>query len=107
MSYTTVVVREFETGEFTIRRLVNGKFVIIVCFPYESEPHANDEWRKAHMVHPSYGPGNAPKMYDTFGLAFAAAKKAYRNCHAVPTLSLPLATGDKYTEADLDDVAVH
>lgn len=96
MGYTNCVVREFETGETTFRKIDTGKYVIVACFR---------GWRRSHMVHPSYGPGNPPKLYDGIGQCFEASKKHYPNCIIGRKVSKPLATSDPYTHR-LADVPV-
>lgn len=88
MGYTQTVVREFDTGEVTFRRIDTGEFVVIVCFP---------AWKKSHMIHASWGPGSVPKLFKGVGQCFEYAKRHYPNCIIQKSVSKPLATSDIYT----------
>ena len=94
MGYTQTVVREFDTGEVTFRRIDTGEFVVIACFP---------AWKKSHMVHASYGPGNVPKVLDSIGQCFEYAKRHYPNCIIQRNVSKPLAVSDPYTHRLAED----
>jgi len=108
MGYTQTTVREYETGEWTLRKVDTGEYVVIVCFPYETMNDYSDirqGWTKAHAVHASWGPGTKGKTFAAPGLCWQYAKRHYPNCTPQPHLHRPLAVSD-YWNGRLDDIPV-
>lgn len=97
MGYTNCKIRQYETGEATFRKLDNGRFVVIICFP---------SWRKSHMVNASYGKGALPKQFNGIGQCFEYSKRHYPNCKIKKYVSKSLATSDKIHPDRIADIPV-
>lgn len=76
------------TGDYTIRELISGHYVIIVHFQH---------WKKSHCIDCSNPiPFSTGKLFRDFKSAQLYARKHLRNCLAKPKLHQDLAKSDTW-----------
>ena len=86
--YNNRKVKPSKTGQFTIRELKNGKYIVIAHF---------EGWKKSHAIDFGTGePYEQGREYPTFPAAMKACKKYGLNMLPRPHLKKPLAKRDYY-----------